>query len=95
MRPEYRIEFPREFADVEWEVEAKGFLPIKVHTPAAEYRVDVYDRTRLRQDLDLRLAGEPSVPFANLIVVERVTRDHIESAVEHLADRDFIDLARG
>ncbi|PZF85182.1 hypothetical protein [Jiangella anatolica] len=86
----YELRLPADFGDYAWEVEAKGWFPADVTAPdGTTYRVTFYDPVRLRHDVEADLAAGRTVPIARLIVVERVTADHMARAVARLPESFF------
>lgn len=78
----YRLEFPDEFTECAWEVEAKGWLPGVVAVIGGwRYPLTFYDPVRLSQDIEAEIANGRPFFEPNLIVVPTVTRACIESAV--------------
>jgi len=77
--------FPEDFRDYEWEVEAKGyFSEAKLSASGKNYRLNFFDRVRLRQEIEDEL-GQGRVFFEpNLVVVNSVTRAEMERAAEVL-----------
>ncbi|MGC2779977.1 MAG: hypothetical protein WA418_30495 [Bradyrhizobium sp.] len=78
------IEIPDDFADYEGEVTAKGYLTIAMIVSGRRYRLNLYDRVRLSQEIQTDLEREYAFFEPNLVVVESVTRAAIERAVQEL-----------
>lgn len=82
---EQRVEFPEDFEDYAWEVEAKGWLQgVVVVIDGRRYPLTIYDLTRLAQDVEEEVGSGETFFERNLVVVSSVTREHIEAAVAAL-----------
>ncbi len=81
-----QLEFPDDFDDFAWEVEAKGWIQgVVAIVNHRRYALTFYDPIRLAQDIENEL-GSGAVFFErNLVVVPSVTRTHMEAAVDVLA----------
>ncbi|GGO02670.1 hypothetical protein [Microbispora bryophytorum] len=79
------VQWPDDFGDYAWEVEAKGwFEGVTVEWNGARIRPVFYDPVRLNQEISDELAGGSYFREPNLIVIEKVTRDHMEVAIAAL-----------
>lgn len=77
---------PADFADYEWEVEAKGwFSQATLIVAGRRYRLNFYDPVRLSQTIEDHLERDGSFFEPNLVVVKSVTGSHMERAAERLA----------
>ena len=75
-----------DFADYEWEVEAKGwFSEATLIVAGKRYRLNFYDATRLSQEIEDDLERDGLFFEPNLVIVKFVTRSHMERAAEWLA----------
>lgn len=90
----YDLEFPDHLDGYEAEVEAKGYLEgVKVNRRGSVYELTIYDPVRLGQEVADEVAADGSFAVANLVVVDRVTREEISRAVERQSRSDFSGLA--
>jgi hypothetical protein len=77
------LQFPPGFEDYEWEVDAKGWLPgVVAVIEDRRYTLTVYDAARLAQDVDDVLREGRAFFEPNLVVVPKVTREGIASAIQ-------------
>ena len=84
-RVKYEIELPDGFDGYAPEVEAKGWLPdVAVTFDGRRCRVTFYDPARLAQEIEANLSETGTFFESNVVVVARVTRAQIESAVATL-----------
>jgi hypothetical protein len=92
--PEHELELPEDFADYEYEYEAKGYLAGARILRAGEHaEVVFYDPVRLAQDIEDELAAGNCPTYANIIVVPEITQEAIARAVQSLAESGFAELA--
>ena len=83
---EYTIKWPDDFEDYSWQIESKGwFAGLEIVVDGKTLRPIFYDLARLSQEIagEISSAGFFFEPF--LVVIQRVTRETIESAVAELA----------
>lgn len=79
------LDFPPDFENYGWEVEAKGWLPgVVAVVQGRRYTLTVYDPVRLSQDVDDALKSGGAFLERNLMVVPSVTRDRIASAIQEI-----------
>jgi hypothetical protein len=77
--------FPAGFDDYASEVEAKGwFADATLTIVGKKYRMCFYDPVRLSQEIEAELQRGKLFFEANLVVVQSVTRQNMESAVAAL-----------
>ena len=80
---------PEDFADYAWEVEAKGaFFDAVVVEEGHRASVTFYDPVRLQHDVADELVDGIAFVAPRLLVVPRLTREAMASAVD-AAPRDF------
>lgn len=78
-----------------YEVEAKGYLGgIRILVADSAIEFAAYDTFRLAQDIAYEIRERGFFPHSNLLVVETVTRENIEAAVERLAISGFTDFSK-
>ncbi len=86
----YRIDFPDGDDGYDWMiVESKGWLGnTDVICDGKLYVIDFYDQVRLSQTIadEVRAVGYSTC--RNIVVVERATRENIDSAVAAIARRN-------
>lgn len=81
--------FPDDFDDYAWEVESKGwFNDVVVEADGKKFRITFYDIARLSQDVEDALAINAAFVEKNIVVLNCVTREAIERAVEFIATSD-------
>jgi hypothetical protein len=79
------LELPPNFDDYGWEVEAKGwFSEARIIASGRRYQIIFYDQARLGQEIQDELARGRAFFEPNLVVVQSVTRAHMEAAAEEL-----------
>lgn len=82
----FSFELPPDFADYEWEVEAKGwFSEARIFVSGKRYRLNFYDPVRLGQSIEDELKRDRAFFEPNLVVVQSVTRANMERAAALLA----------
>jgi hypothetical protein len=83
----YKIVFPDEFEDYEWEVESKGWLNnVLVEFQDKTYRLIIYDPVRLSQDISEELSSNNVFAESNMVVIKVVNRENIEKSVSIIAN---------
>lgn len=82
----WSLDLPNDFADYEWEVEAKGWFEARLTAEGLKYQLRFYDPARLRQQIDDELGRERAFFEPNLIIVQFVTRANMEHAVRRLVE---------
>ena len=91
--PEHELELPEDFAEYEYEYEAKGYLAgARILRGGEHAQVVFYDPVRLAQDIEDELAAGNCPAYPNLVVVPEITKQSITRAVESLAESDFAEL---
>ena len=89
------LSFPYGFDERdEFEAESRGvYEPVIVHLPdGTEVQVCFYDPVRLAQDLENALKhGESCIAEPGMIVVQRVTRKHMEDSVKQLYSSGYFN----
>jgi len=79
----FTLHWPTDYDGQAWEWEAKGFyLGLEVRVASGTFRPVFYDPVRLAQDLE---AGT-EIDQERLIVVKRVNRGEMETAILALAE---------
>lgn len=74
---------PPDFHDYAWEVEAKGvFWDALVRLGDIDVAVTFYDPVRLLQDTTDELAERPTFGLERVLVVPKVTEEHMRTAVD-------------
>ncbi|KRR24723.1 hypothetical protein CQ14_05065 [Bradyrhizobium lablabi] len=82
----FSFDLPADFADYEWEVEAKGwYSDARIIVSGKRYRLNFYDPVRLGQEIESELQREGSFFEPNLVIVQSVTRANMERAAVLLA----------
>jgi hypothetical protein len=82
---------PTDFADHEWEVEAKGwFSGATMVLSGKHYRLNFYDVVRLSQEIESELDRGSIFFEPNLVVVKSVTGSHMEQAARQLAESSLV-----
>ena len=82
----FSFELPADFADYQWEVEAKGwFSEARLVVSGKRYRLNFYDPVRLGQTIEDGLQRDRAFFEPNLVVVQSVTRVNMERAAVLLA----------
>ena len=91
--PEYRLEFPEEFVEYEYEYTAKGYVSgVIIHTDQGCANITFYEPTRLAQDVSDEVPGDGYFACANLVVVPEITREAITRAAASLDAGRFVEL---
>jgi hypothetical protein len=82
---DFSFELPQDFAEYEWEVEAKGWFPdAKLVVTGKTYRLNFYEPVRLSQEVASELERGKAFFEPNLLIVRSVTRAHMIQAAEQL-----------
>ncbi|MHC4049052.1 hypothetical protein [Bradyrhizobium sp. 25ACV] len=90
---DFSLDFPADFADYEWQLEAKGWFSQSLLIVAGKrYRLNFYDPVRLRQEIEDMLAKGEAFFEPNLVVVRSVTRASMEGAAAQLAQSSTLAL---
>jgi hypothetical protein len=91
---EYEIVFPDDFADYEYEYEAKGYLTgARLLFGGLEAELAIYDPTRLAQEVDDEIGQVGYLACPNLLVVPEVSKKAISDAVARLSRGQFSEIA--
>jgi hypothetical protein len=86
-----RLILPEGFDEYAWEVEAKGVLfDAAVRVNGRNVAVTFYDPTRLAQDIASDLDHQKALTIKRLLVVDRVTLDSMQAAVD-AAPQEFFE----
>ncbi|MEU8358392.1 hypothetical protein AB0C27_20475 [Nonomuraea sp. NPDC048882] len=87
----FSVRWPHYFDEQAPLIEAKGwFSDVLVEREGQYYRPVFYDPVRLGQEIAEEMSnGAGFFREPNLVVVDRVTRDHIEAAISALVDNGF------
>ncbi len=84
---DYKLSFPDDFDDYEWELESKGwFNGAVVVCQESNYRLSFYDPVRLAQEIEDELSSTAVFMEENLVVINSVDRAHMEKAVKYLME---------
>jgi hypothetical protein len=85
--------YPVDMGEYEWwETESKGWLQVTVRWDAVERAISFYDPVRLSQSMNVDLVRQGY--FAErIIVVPRLTREAVESAVRAIAQHGFTEFS--
>ena len=84
---DYKLSFPDDFTDYEWELESKGYFNGAVVVCQGDnYRLSFYDPVRLAQEIEDELSSTALFMEENLVVVSSVDRVHMEKAVKFLME---------
>jgi hypothetical protein len=83
---------PADFDDYEWEVTAKGWYD-QAHVIVAGQcsRLKFYDPVRLGQEIESEFELGRVFYEQNLVVIQSVTRAHMQRAVESLSEFGRLD----
>ena len=89
---EFKIKYPDwydEFAEIEHE--AKGYLEgVLVIFPRGELALNFYDAARFTQDAADEVCLDGFFYMSNVVIVESVSKKHIEAAVQKIFDQMHI-----
>src|SRR5882757_5912965 len=86
MAPDYSVVFPEYLDDYENETESKGYLVgVQIVLSGRLIELTIYDHVRLVQDIQDELTSDGYFVASNLLVVSRVTREHVHQAVRRMA----------
>ena len=81
----FSLDLPGDFEDYAWEVEAKGwFSEARIIVAERLYRINFYDLPRLTQQVESEFERGRIFFEPNLVIVQSITRVHMEQAVEAL-----------
>src|SRR5262249_33513651 len=88
------LNFPEDYEEYAWEVEAKGWFSAATLTFAGKrFRLNFYDSRRLAQEIEGKFERGRVFFEPNLVVVQSLTRSNMENAVAQLIERgDVSDL---
>jgi len=91
---DYEIVFPNDFAEYEYEYEAKGYLTgTRLVFGELEAELAIYDPVRLAQEVTDELGQAGYLACPNLLVVPEVSRKAISDAVARLSRGQFSEIA--
>ncbi|MDB6077357.1 MAG: hypothetical protein JWO82_1104 [Akkermansiaceae bacterium] len=77
------------FENCSWELESKGWFDgLEITVDEKTFNPIFYDVVRLSQDIAEEISAGRVFVLQNLVVVERVCREAMESAVANLAQSD-------
>lgn len=82
----WSLDLPADFADYEWEIEAKGWFDARLIASGQQYVLHFYDPARLGQQIDDELRRQRFFCEPNLVVVQSVTRANMEHAARSLVE---------
>lgn len=83
---DYTLVWPVDFDDYSWELESKGwFAGLEIIVATEVLRPTFYDPVSLAQDVAAEMSSSKVFAESCVVVVDRVTRSSIESAVAELA----------
>lgn len=81
----FKLEFPEDFDDYEWEVESKGFLGnIQLQFDRQSYLISFYDKERLMQEIVDEIESNGFFFESNLIIIDSVTKANMVESIERL-----------
>jgi hypothetical protein len=84
---DYSLDFPAGFDDYAWEVQSKGwFSDVRLAAYGKQYRIAFYDPVRLSQEIQEEIHRGGVFFEPNLVVVQSITRESMEKAVELLME---------
>ncbi|WP_203883778.1 hypothetical protein [Planotetraspora kaengkrachanensis] len=87
------VRWPDYFDDYASVIEVKGwFGDVTVEWNGVRIQPVFYDPVRLSQEISDELAGGSYFREPNLIVIEKVTRDHMEAAIAALSEEGLACL---
>jgi hypothetical protein len=87
------VRWPDDFDEYAWELEYKGwFEGVTVDWNGVSIRLAFFDPVRLGQEIGHELARSSYFREPNLLVIEKVTRDHMEAAIAALSEEDLARL---
>ena len=84
---DYEIDFGDEFAQYEWETEAKGWFDARVKVGGLEVSISFYDPVRLAQEVKDALDQAGLFFEKNVVVIPKVNRENMEKAMEAVCTR--------
>lgn len=85
-----RLVLPADFGEYAWEVEAKGvFWDAKIDVDGVHVSLTFYDEVRLAQDVAEELAQARVFGCNRLLVVERLTAENMQAAVDAMPSSFF------
>jgi hypothetical protein len=83
----FSFDLPEDFADYAWEVEAKGWFPgARLTVSGKKYQLIFYEPVRLAQTIEGELEERGVFFEPNLVIVQSVTRPHMERAAAFLVE---------
>jgi hypothetical protein len=89
----YIVRYPAHFDGEAAVIEAKGWLDgVVIEAAGSEYRPLFYDEVRLAQETRDALAQDGFFAERSVVVVQSVTREHIDAAVERLSRGGFKEI---
>ena len=90
----FDLKIPDDFADYQWEVEAKGFFGnVELIFEDNSFYISFYDHVRLMQEINDELSSNGLFFENNLIILEKVTKASMVESIEKLIkSRDIGDL---
>ena len=87
----FSLVLPADFADYEWEIEAKGcFFRARMIVAGKHYSLNFYDAVRLGQEIKDELERGGVFFEPNLVVVRSVTKAEMGKAAERLVQSGLV-----
>ena len=87
----FSFDLPADFAEYEWEVEAKGwFSDARLTVSGKQYRLNFFEPARLGQEIQDELERGRAFFEPNLVVVQSVTKANMERAAALLVELDQV-----
>lgn len=87
---ERELVLPPDFHEYAWEAESKGvFWDASVRLAGVVVAVTFYDPVRLSQDAVDELAERPAFELRRVLVIPKVTEDHMQAAVDRAPTEFF------
>ena len=88
--PSFSLNLPADFADFEWELEAKGWFEASITALGRKYRLHFYDPTRLQQTVEDELPARGMFFEPNVVIVTLVNKANMERAVQSLIEAGLL-----
>jgi hypothetical protein len=81
---DYQILFDDDFDAYAWELELKGYFDTNIKFETSIIPISFYDPVRLAQEVESTLVATGIFFERNIVVIPKITRMDIESAIERL-----------
>jgi hypothetical protein len=87
----FSFDLPADFAEYEWELEAKGWFSLaRLTVSGKQYRLKFFDPARLGQEIQDELERGRVFFEPNLVVVQSVTKANMERAAAFLVESNQV-----